>query len=130
MNGAGYWTHRPIVELRSPFGNFINNSKTIQFTTMETTMPMEPQTMSGRILKRMLMESLEENRNRKYETPTVFPPKELPEKPEPTGIPCHIARAGLGRPWCLHWNGGKPAGIAGVSVRGRPVSETIISDRR
>lgn len=30
----------------------------------------------------------------------------------------------------LHWNGGRPAGITGVPVRGRPVSETIIRDRR
>lgn len=39
------------------------------------------------------MESLEENRNREDETPTVVPPKELPEKPESGGIPCHITRA-------------------------------------
>jgi prevent-host-death family protein len=30
----------------------------------------------------------------------------------------------------LEWRGGKPKGLRGVVVRGEPVSETIIRDRR
>lgn len=30
----------------------------------------------------------------------------------------------------LQWNGGKPAGLRGVRLRGRPISETVIEDRR
>ena len=42
-------------------------------------MPMEPKTMTGRILKRMLMESLEERRKRERRMPTAVPPTQLPE---------------------------------------------------
>jgi len=30
----------------------------------------------------------------------------------------------------IEWDGGKPKGLRGVVVRGEPVSETIIRDRR
>ena len=30
----------------------------------------------------------------------------------------------------LQWNGGKPAGLRGVRLRGRPISQTVIEDRR
>jgi len=30
----------------------------------------------------------------------------------------------------VEWNGGKPKGLRGVVVRGEPISETIIRDRR
>jgi hypothetical protein len=30
----------------------------------------------------------------------------------------------------VEWNGGKPKGLRGVVVRGEPVSDTIIRDRR
>ena len=30
----------------------------------------------------------------------------------------------------VSWNGGKPKGLRGVVVRGEPVSETVIRDRR
>jgi hypothetical protein len=30
----------------------------------------------------------------------------------------------------VEWHGGKPKGLRGVVVRGEPVSETIIRDRR
>ncbi len=29
----------------------------------------------------------------------------------------------------LKWSGGKPWGLSGVSVRGKPVSETVLEDR-
>lgn len=29
-----------------------------------------------------------------------------------------------------HWSGGKPRGIAGVKIRGKPLSETILEERR
>ena len=29
----------------------------------------------------------------------------------------------------LQWNGGKPAGLRGVRLRGRPISQTVIEDR-
>ena len=29
----------------------------------------------------------------------------------------------------LTWSGGKPAGLGGISVRGKPLSETVIEDR-
>ena len=28
------------------------------------------------------------------------------------------------------WNGGKPGGLRGVAVRGRPISDTVLEDRR
>ncbi len=28
------------------------------------------------------------------------------------------------------WNGGKPKGLRGVKVRGKPISETVLEDRR
>jgi prevent-host-death family protein len=30
----------------------------------------------------------------------------------------------------IEWNGGKPQGLRGVVVRGEPVSDTVIRDRR
>ncbi len=30
----------------------------------------------------------------------------------------------------VSWNGGKPKGLRGVTVRGKPVAETILQDRR
>jgi hypothetical protein len=30
----------------------------------------------------------------------------------------------------IRWNGGKPKGLRGISVRGEPMSETILQDRR
>ncbi len=30
----------------------------------------------------------------------------------------------------VKWNGGKPKGLRGFKVRGRPVSETMLEDRR
>lgn len=30
----------------------------------------------------------------------------------------------------IQWSGGKPAGVQGIAVRGRPISETVIEDRR
>lgn len=29
-----------------------------------------------------------------------------------------------------HWSGGKPRGIMGVKIRGKPLSETILEERR
>lgn len=49
--------------------------------------------------------------------------------PESTDTAAQIMRA-LAIRGALHWNGGRPAGVRGVSVRGRAVSETIIEDRR
>ena len=49
--------------------------------------------------------------------------------PESTGTASQIVHAMAVR-GALHWSGGKPAGVTGVPVRGRPVSETIIEDRR
>ena len=37
------------------------------------------------------------------------------------------ALRGKGR---LTWNGGKPKGLRGHAVRGKPVSQTVIEDRR
>lgn len=39
--------------------------------------------------------------------------------------PDPVVRKGL-----IDWQGGKPKGLRGVVVRGEPVSETIIRDRR
>lgn len=30
----------------------------------------------------------------------------------------------------IEWNGGKPEGLRGVVVRGEPISDTVIKDRR
>lgn len=30
----------------------------------------------------------------------------------------------------VKWNGGKPRGLRGIKVRGKPVSETMLEDRR
>ena len=30
----------------------------------------------------------------------------------------------------VKWNGGKPKGLRGIAVRGKPVSETVLEDRR
>ncbi len=30
----------------------------------------------------------------------------------------------------VKWNGGKPKGLRGIKVRGKPVSETMLEDRR
>ncbi len=30
----------------------------------------------------------------------------------------------------LKWSGGKPAGLGGVAVRGKPLSETVLEERR
>ncbi len=30
----------------------------------------------------------------------------------------------------IKWNGGKPKGLRGIRVRGKPVSETVLEDRR
>ena len=30
----------------------------------------------------------------------------------------------------VQWNGGKPKGLRGYSVRGKPISETVLEDRR
>lgn len=30
----------------------------------------------------------------------------------------------------LKWSGGKPAGLHGIAVRGKPLSETVLEDRR
>ncbi len=30
----------------------------------------------------------------------------------------------------VQWNGGKPKGLRGIKVRGKPVAETVIEDRR
>lgn len=30
----------------------------------------------------------------------------------------------------LKWSGGKPAGLGGIAVRGKPLSETVLEDRR
>jgi prevent-host-death family protein len=30
----------------------------------------------------------------------------------------------------IQWSGGKPTGVRGITVRGRPVSETVIEDCR
>ncbi len=30
----------------------------------------------------------------------------------------------------VRWNGGKPKGLRGVTVRGKPISETVLEDRR
>lgn len=30
----------------------------------------------------------------------------------------------------VKWNGGKPKGLRGYSVRGKPISETVLEDRR
>ncbi len=30
----------------------------------------------------------------------------------------------------VKWNGGKPRGLRGVKVRGKPISETVLEDRR
>ncbi len=30
----------------------------------------------------------------------------------------------------VQWNGGKPKGLRGVKVRGKPISETVLEDRR
>ena len=38
--------------------------------------------------------------------------------------------AKLSREGELDWHGGKPKGLRGVEVRGEPVSETVIRDRR
>lgn len=29
-----------------------------------------------------------------------------------------------------HWSGGKPKGLAGVEIKGKPLSETILEERR
>lgn len=39
-------------------------------------------------------------------------------------------QASLWRNGSIKWDGGKPKGMRGVVVRGEPVSETIIRDRR
>lgn len=30
----------------------------------------------------------------------------------------------------LKWSGGKPAGLSGIKVRGKPVAETVVEERR
>jgi prevent-host-death family protein len=30
----------------------------------------------------------------------------------------------------MNWNGGKPAGLRGASVKGKPIAETVIENRR
>jgi prevent-host-death family protein len=30
----------------------------------------------------------------------------------------------------VHWVGGKPKGIAGVKIKGKPLSETVLEERR
>jgi hypothetical protein len=29
-----------------------------------------------------------------------------------------------------HWGGGKPIGLAGVKIKGKPLSETVLEERR
>ena len=48
----------------------------------------------------------------------------LPLSPERQAL-AKLVRAGL-----VAWQGGKPKGLRGIVVRGEPVSETIIRDRR
>ena len=40
------------------------------------------------------------------------------------------ALAKLAAEGAVEWGGGKPKGLRGIFVRGEPVSETIIRDRR
>ncbi len=30
----------------------------------------------------------------------------------------------------VQWNGGKPRGLRGVAIRGKPIADTVIEDRR
>ena len=48
----------------------------------------------------------------------------IPLSPERQAL-ARLAEAGI-----VKWEGGKPQGLRGVVVRGEPVSETIIRDRR
>jgi hypothetical protein len=50
-------------------------------------------------------------------------------KPNPLS-PALQALARLVEEGKVEWRGGKPKGLRGVVVRGEPVSETIIRDRR
>ncbi len=59
----------------------------------------------------------------------------MTEKDEPVGDsnPASAERQALeelARKGLIEWGGGKPKGLRGVVVRGEPVSETIIRDRR
>jgi hypothetical protein len=59
----------------------------------------------------------------------------MTEKDEPVGdsIPPNAKRQtleDLARKGLIEWHGGKPKGLRGIVVRGEPVSETIIRDRR
>ena len=44
--------------------------------------------------------------------------------------PERLALSKLAREGVVEWQGGKPKGLRGVIVRGEPVSDTIIRDRR
>lgn len=52
------------------------------------------------------------------------PAESIPLSPERQALEELVAK-GL-----IEWQGGKPKGLRGVVVRGEPVSETIIRDRR
>jgi predicted DNA-binding protein len=50
---------------------------------------------------------------------------------EPSGLdPVVSAIQAASLPPEVEWHGGKPKGLRGIVVRGEPVSETIIRDRR
>ncbi|HEX6903180.1 MAG TPA: type II toxin-antitoxin system prevent-host-death family antitoxin [Thermoanaerobaculia bacterium] len=44
--------------------------------------------------------------------------------------PERLALSKMAREGAVQWQGGKPRGLRGVVVRGEPVSETILRDRR